>query len=85
MLEKFSSWFESMKAQDRKMTIQFEIFQRQISGDLGYDVGVYTLHYYTKEGKVQSEHKGKFVVVLTKEDGKWRFQVDGYSDITPPE
>ncbi len=84
ILKSFTRFFTNVKETDRNMTIKFQIFQRKVEKNLGYDVGVYTLNYY-KDGKMLSEHKGKFVVVAVKgKDKKWRFQVDGYSDIKPP-
>lgn len=84
ILASFTRFFKNVKDTDRNMTIKFHIFQRKVEKNLGYDVGIYTLNYY-KDGKMLSEHKGKFVVVAIKgTDKKWRFQVDGYSDIKPP-
>ena len=84
ILANFTRSFKRSKDSGRNMTISFHIFQRMVEKNLGYDVGVYTLKYY-KDGKMLSEHRGKFVVIAVKEkDGKWRFQVDGYSDIKPP-
>jgi len=84
VLENFTNFFNSMKTGGQNMTISFRIIQRQVGKKLAYDVGVYTLRYY-KEGKMQGESKGKFVVVASKgSDKKWRFQVDGYSGINPP-
>lgn len=65
------------------MTISFQIFQRKVDKSLGYDVGIYTIRQY-KDGKEVGMGQGKFVVVAVKEkNGKWRFQVDGYSDLKP--
>ena len=84
ILANFTRSFERSKKEGRNLTISFNIIQRKVEKNLGYDVGVYTLNYY-KDGKMLSEHKGKFVVVAVKgKDGKWRFQVDGYSNINPP-
>ncbi len=80
----FRGFFESMKAESRSMAIAFRIVQRRAGKDLGYDVGIFTLRMY-KDGKQTSSGQGKFVVVTVKDkDGKWRFQVDGYSDLKPP-
>lgn len=85
ILKSFTRFFTNVKKTDRNMTIKFHIFQRKVEKNMGYDVGVYTLHYY-KDGKMLSEHKGKFVVVAIKgKDKKWRFQVDGYSSLKPPQ
>ena len=85
ILESFSGFFSGVKDSGRSMTIRFHIYQRKVTDALGYDVGVYTLKYF-KDGEMLSEHKGKFVVVAIKgKDGSWKFQVDGYSDIKPPQ
>jgi ketosteroid isomerase-like protein len=74
------------KKEGRTMTISFQIFQRKADPNLAYDVGIYTIRQF-KDGKpTGTEGKGKFVVVAVREkDGKWRFQVDGYSDLKAPE
>lgn len=81
----FKSFFDYIKNEGRTMTISFQIIQRKVDKNLAYDVGIYTIRQY-KEGKQVGESgQGKFVVVAVKEkDGKWRFQVDGYSDLKPP-
>lgn len=79
----FRGFFESVKGDGRNMTISFRILQRRAEKEIGYDVGIYTLRIF-KNGKETSSGQGKFVVVAVKEkDGKWRFQVDGYSDLKP--
>ena len=56
---------------------------RRVSGGLAYDVGIYTLDRRTG-GSVVGSSKGKFVVVaVADENGRWRFQVDGYSGLEP--
>lgn len=67
------------------MTISFQIFQRKVEEKMGYDVGIYTIRQF-KDGKETGKSQGKFVVVaVTDNNSKWRFQVDGYSDLKPPE
>ncbi|NNE99220.1 MAG: DUF4440 domain-containing protein, partial [Pyrinomonadaceae bacterium] len=79
ILENFTGFFSNVKASGRKMTISFQIFQRKVEENIGYDVGIYTIYFY-KDGKSIGSSKGKFVVVAVKgADNKWRFQVDGYS------
>lgn len=83
ILENFTGFFERIRDRGQTMTIRFRILQRKIDKNMGYDVGIYTLNYY-KDGESVSESQGKFVGVLVKgKDGKWRFQVDGYSDLKP--
>lgn len=65
------------------MAISFQIFQRKVDKNLGYDVGIYTITQF-KDGKKLGSGEGKFIVVAVKEkDGKWRFQVDGYNNLKP--
>lgn len=79
----FQSFFEWIKKEGRTMTISFQIVQRKTDKNLAYDVGIYTIRQY-KDGNQISMGQGKFVVVAVREkDGKWRFQVDGYSDLKP--
>jgi ketosteroid isomerase-like protein len=81
--DSFNGFFESVKKDGRTMTISFRIVQRRIEKTIGYDVGVYTLRSF-KDGKEAGTGQGKFVVVAIKEkDGKWVFQVDGYSGLKP--
>jgi uncharacterized protein (TIGR02246 family) len=81
----FQSFFDYVKNEGRTMTISFQIFQRKVDRNLAYDVGIYTIRQY-KDNKEVGTGQGKFVVVAVKEkDGKWRFQVDGYSELKPPE
>lgn len=79
----FKRFFDSVRQGGRTMTISFEILQRRVEKNIGYDVGIYTLRT-SKDGKEIGSGQGKFVVVAVKEkDGKWRFQVDGYSNLKP--
>ncbi len=81
----FKSFFEWVKKENRTMTISFQIFQRKADKNLAYDVGIYTIRQYKDDKPVGDAGQGKFIVVAVKEkDGKWRFQVDGYSDLKPP-
>lgn len=80
----FQSFFDWIKREGKTMTISFQIVQRKVDTSLGYDVGIYTIRQY-KDGKEVNKGSGKFVVVAVREnDGKWRFQVDGYNDLKPP-
>lgn len=81
----FKSFFDWVKNEGRTMTISFRIVQRKVDKNLAYDVGIYTIKQ-SKDGKEVATGQGKFVVVAVKEkSGKWLFQVDGYSDLKPPE
>src|SRR5687768_37528 len=77
----FKRFFDSVKNNGQTMTISFDILQRIVDKTIGYDVGIFTLRTF-KDGKEINKGQGKFVVVTVKDlDGKWRFQVDGYSDL----
>lgn len=80
----FQSFFDWIKSEGRTMTISFRIFQRKVDKNLAYDVGIYTIRQF-KDGKEAGTGQGKFIVVAVKEKGNWRFQVDGYSDLKPPD
>ncbi len=83
--ENFKSFFDYVKNENRTLTISFQIFQRKCDKNMAYDVGIYTLRQF-KNGTEVGTGQGKFVVVaLRDKDKKWRFQVDGYSDLKPPE
>jgi hypothetical protein len=59
---------------------------RQVSGDLGWDIGYYLMN---PDGKAITEDKepdGKFIVLWKKgADGQWHIFADGYSDVRPPQ
>lgn len=79
----FKSFFDFVKNEGRTMTISFQIFQRKVDKNMAYDVGIYTIRQH-KNDKELSSGQGKFVVVAVRDkDGKWRFQVDGYSNLKP--
>lgn len=80
----FQSFFDWVKKEGRTMTISFRIFQRRVDKNLAYDVGVYTIRQFKDGKQVGDDGQGKFVVVAVKEkNGRWRFQVDGYSNLKP--
>ena len=79
----FKSFFDYVRNRKGRMEISFRIVQRRVSGDLGYDVGIYTLTQFDRAGKGNSG-QGKFVVVAVMEGDQWRFQVDGYSGLRKP-
>jgi ketosteroid isomerase-like protein len=84
ILANFTGFFNNVKDRGQTMNISFQIFQRKMTKEMGYDVGIYTIDFY-KDGKKTGESKGKFVVVAVKgKDKEWRFQVDGYSSLVPP-
>ena len=81
VFENFDGFFSRTRERGRTMEIAFRIVKREVQSGLGFDVGVFTL-VYSEAGKEVGRSKGKFVVVTRKGmDGKWRFAVDGYSDL----
>ena len=84
ILAEFSGFFDSVKKGGGSLAISFQILGRQISGDLAYDVGIYTLTRKNAKGEARAA-RGKFIVVARRaSNGEWRFQVDGYSGLPSP-
>ncbi len=76
----FSGFFNSVKTSGGSLAISFQILERRVSGDLAYDVGIYTLAQ--KRGGEARSSQGKFVVVARQmKSGEWRFQVDAYNNL----
>ena len=64
--------------------IEFEIVDREVSGDLAYDIGYFT--FRRADTPLESAGRGKFIVIWKRsEDGAWRIHADGYSDVEDPE
>lgn len=77
----FSGYFNSVKNTGGSLAISFRILDRRVSGDLAYDVGIYSLTQKAASGET-SIGRGKFVVVARQiKSGVWRFQVDTYNDL----
>ncbi len=77
----FSRFFGRTKQRGEALAISFRIVQRQAHDKIAYDVGIYTLAVTAADGSTR-QSQGKFVAVATLADnGVWRFQVDGYSDL----
>ena len=75
----FKGFFDWAKEKGRTLSVSFRIVERGVSGDLGYDVGIYTLKG-SGGGMADGVDSGKFIVIARKSnDGTWYFQVDGYS------
>lgn len=78
------SLLERTKEKNGRLAIEFRIVDRQIIGDLAYDIGYYKLTTTRTDGESR-EKAAKFVTVLKKQaDGSWRFQVDSYSEAMVP-
>ena len=84
VLAEFERFFGGVKQSGGRIEITFRVVQRKISGDLGYDVGIFNLTRIPENGKASSM-RGKFFVVAIKDsDGTWRFQADGYNNLPKP-
>ena len=60
--------------------VEFEILDREISGDLGYDIGYYSIR--AADAPEGSGSGGKFIVVWKRgADGTWRIHADSYSHV----
>lgn len=82
--ESFASFFKWARENGAALSITFEILDRRVSGELAYDVGIYTL-VTKRSGKPDGMDMGKFAVVARKTKDGWRFQVDSYSGLKRPE
>lgn len=62
-------------------SISFDIRDRSISGDLAYDIGVYTLR--PPDAAVDAPgNRGKFIVIWKRNAaGDWRIHADGFSPL----
>ncbi|MEX2190570.1 MAG: DUF4440 domain-containing protein [Bacteroidota bacterium] len=79
----FKGFFDWAKEKGRTLGISFRIVERQVTENLAYDVGIYTLRG-SGGGMPDGEDQGKFIVIAKKgDDGRWYFQVDGYSAVKP--
>ncbi len=81
ILADFSSFFSSVRDTGGNLSISFRILDRRVSGDLAYDVGIYTLAQKRPDSEERTS-TGKFVVVARRiNGGDWRFHIDSYSDL----
>lgn len=84
VLAEFERFFGGVKRGGGSIQITFRVAQRRVTGDLGYDVGIFTLTRTRENGESRTT-RGKFFVVTAKEaDGTWRFQADGYNSLPKP-
>ncbi len=83
--QSFEGGLARMSEDGVQLELSFSSLDRDIDGDLAYDIGYYTL-IRAREGQEISRSKGKFVVVLKRiADGSWRIHADGYSDVPEEE
>jgi ketosteroid isomerase-like protein len=65
--------------------IGFEIVDRQISGNIGWDIGYYMFNDDGTPPKPGEQPDGKFIVLWKRDaSGQWKIFADGYSDVRPP-
>lgn len=62
-------------------SIEFDIIDRDVSGDLAYDIGYYTLRPHDAPPDAGGG-RGKFIVIWKRNGaGEWRIHADGYSAV----
>lgn len=86
----FKDFFGQVSERGQRMRISFEIVHRELSGDegheRGYDVGIYTLQFESKDGEgSRAKNRGKFITITECDGERCRFAVDGYSALPPLE
>ena len=60
--------------------ISFDIVDRDIDGELAYDIGVYSILPPGASGDAEPD-QGKFIVIWKRIDGDWRIWADGFSTL----
>ena len=80
--ESFARFFQHSRVIGLQLRITFRIMARQVSDELAYDVGIFTL-ITSRDGEEVGRSLGKFVIVSRPDsDGSWRFQVSSHSDLS---
>jgi hypothetical protein len=84
------SFLNAFKERPSGPAIGFRIVDRQVSGDMAWDIGYYVLNPDGSPITQADEPGGKFIVLWKRgADGQWRIHADGYSDVRrsspPPE
>ncbi|HET9439360.1 MAG TPA: nuclear transport factor 2 family protein [Longimicrobiales bacterium] len=79
------SFLNSYKNRARGPTIGFRIVDREVRGDIGWDIGYYLMNGEGKPIGANEEPGGKFIVLWKRgADGQWRIFADGYSAVEQP-
>jgi ketosteroid isomerase-like protein len=79
------SFLDSYRNRPTGPAIGFRIIDRQVSGDIGWDIGYYLMNGDGRPITEQDRPAGKFIVLWKKgADGQWRIFADGYSGVQPP-
>ncbi len=85
VLKNAFGFLSSYKNRPTGPAIGFEVVDRQISGDIGWDIGYYKFNGDGSPVTAATEPAGKFIVLWKRgADGQWRMFADGYSDVGPP-
>jgi ketosteroid isomerase-like protein len=85
ILADFLAYFDQLKKEKQKPTIEFVISRRTIAKDRAYDLGYYKFTLSDSTGAGQSSY-GKLAIVLAKgKGGEWRFLTDTNSTATEAE
>lgn len=80
------SFLDSFRNRSSGPSIGFRILDRQVSGDMAWDIGYYILNGDGAPIKDSDEPAGKFIVLWKRgADGQWRIHADGYSAVRPPQ
>ena len=80
ILKVFDAFFSSVRQRGDSLRITFDFVDRAVSGNLGYDIGHYSLTSFTA-GQPRTG-RGKFTVIWKRgADGKWLIHSDGYSGV----
>jgi ketosteroid isomerase-like protein len=78
------SFLSSYKDRPSGPNISFEIVDRQVNGDIGWDIGYFRFNGEGKPITAADEPAGKFIVLWKRgADGQWRIFADGYSEVRP--
>lgn len=77
--DEFQSWIDSGYT-----NIVFDVVEVEESGDLGYEIGLFSVDY-PAEGDQIATATGNYLVVWKREaDGVWRLYRDTWNDTPPP-
>jgi len=78
--ETIQNWID-----DGSNNIRFNLIEIEVSGDLGYEIGLYSVDYPADNGQMATA-TGDYLVVWKREaDGVWRYYRDTWNDTPPPE
>jgi len=77
--ETFQGWID-----DGLKNIKFDLVEIEESGDLAYEVGLFSVDYPVEGGQMATA-TGNYLVVWKREaDGVWRMYRDTWNDTPPP-